>query len=286
MNQSGGVGLEKSLGLTLQRARQKAGLTQQAMCQRAGLSYSTLAKIERGAIKSPSIFTIKQIAEVLGSSLDDLVGSVNGRADTKKTTKSGVRFIYFDINGCLVRFFHRAFTAMAADTGVSPDTIETAFWQYNDAICTGEMTTQEFNRKLAKDLGIESLDWEKYYLDAVDPIPEMHDLVRWAAENSSSGLLSNIGSGFIDIMIKAGLLPDVAYDAIVDSSKVGVIKPSPKIYEIAEAMAGVPGNEILLIDDTRANLIPAGHAGWHVMWFNDYDSEESTKRVRTALEPA
>ncbi len=277
---------EKGLGLTLQRARQRAGLTQQAMCQQAGLSYSTLAKIERGAIKSPSIFTIKQIAEVLNSSLDDLVGTVPHGKESKKTTKSGVRFIYFDINGCLVRFFHRAFASIAHDTGLSPDAIETAFWQYNDAICTGAMSIADFNKAFAKDLGQPHIDWQKYYLGAVDPINEMHELVRWAGENYRIGLLSNIGSGFIDDMLKAGLLPNVAYDAIVDSSKVGVLKPDPKIYDIAESMAGVAANEILLIDDTRANLMPAQRAGWHVMWFNDYDSMEATERVRTALEPA
>jgi transcriptional regulator with XRE-family HTH domain len=53
------VGSEKALGKRLQEARQKAGLTQQQMCHKAGLSYSTLAKIERGAIKAPSIFTVR-----------------------------------------------------------------------------------------------------------------------------------------------------------------------------------------------------------------------------------
>jgi len=286
MNDKGVVGLEKSLGLTLQRARQKAGLTQQAMCQRAGLSYSTLAKIERGAIKAPSIFTIKQIAEVLHSSLDDLVGSVAGNAPDKKFTKSGVSFIYFDINGCLVRFFHRAFTAIAKDTDLSPDAIETAFWQYNDAICTGRMSIEDFNKSFAKDLDVPHMNWQKYYLDAVDPIIEMHELVKWASKNYQVGLLSNIGTGFVQSMLKHGLLPRIDYHAIVDSSKVGVLKPDPKIYEIAEAMAGVPASEILLVDDTRANLMPAQRAGWNVMWFNDYDSMEATERVRAALEPA
>jgi FMN phosphatase YigB (HAD superfamily)/DNA-binding XRE family transcriptional regulator len=276
---------EKSLGKHLQQARQRAGLTQQAMCQKANLSYSTLAKIERGAIKAPSIFTIKQIAQVLGVSLDELVGDMGSTA-TKKRTKSGVTFIYFDINGCLVRFYHRAFTAIAKDTGLSPDAIETAFWQYNDAICTGHMTIPDFNIAFAKDLGLPKIDWQSYYLKAVDPITEMHDLVRWAADNYRIGLLSNIGTGFVDDMKSTGLLPDIVYDAIVDSSKVGYIKPDPKVYEIAEAMAGVPGEEILLVDDTRANLMPAQRAGWHVMWFNDYDSIESTERVRIALEPA
>lgn len=277
---------EKTLGKQLQRARQAAGLTQQAMCQKANLSYSTLAKIERGAIKAPSIFTIKQIADVLDKSLDELVGMSLGGKTGKKTSKSGVSFVYFDINGCLVRFFHRAFTAMAQDTSISPDVIESVFWQYNDQVCSGEMDIPTFNQVLAKDLGIESIDWQSYYLKSVEPIAEMHELVRWAADNYRIGLMSNIGSGFIEDMMQHGLIPDVRFDAIVDSSKVGYIKPDPQIYEIAEAMAGVPSDQILLIDDTRGNLSPARSAGWHVMWFNDYDSIESTERIRTALEPA
>ncbi len=278
---------EKSLGQRLQSARQNAGLTQQAMCQKANLSYSTLAKIERGAIKSPSIFTIRSIAEVLGVSLDDLVGfkAVSNNSE-KQVTKSGVRFIYFDINGCLVRFFHRAFTAIAEDYQLTPDIIESTFWKYNDDVCTGEMTISQFNKQFAKDLGIERIDWEDYYIKAVEPIQEMHDLVRWASEHYLVGLMSNIGQGFIKQMMNAGLLPEVKYDAIVDSSEVGEIKPNPKVYQVAEAKAGVAAEEILLIDDTRANLMPAQKAGWHVMWFNDYDSAESAKRARIALEPA
>lgn len=277
---------EKTLGKQLQRARQSAGLTQQAMCQKANLSYSTLAKIERGAIKAPSIFTIKQIADVLEMSLDQLVGTALGGKSGKKVSKSGVTFVYFDINGCLVRFFHRAFTAMAKDYGVSPDVIESAFWQFNDLVCTGEMDIPSLNKAMAKELGLDNVDWQSYYLEAVEPIAEMHDLVRWAADNYHIGLMSNIGTGFIEDMQAHGLIPDVHFTAIVDSSKVGYIKPDPKIYDIAGAMAGVPADQILLIDDTRGNLTPARTAGWHVMWFNDYDSIESTERVRAALEPA
>lgn len=276
---------EKSLGTVLQQARQAAGLTQQQLCQKAHLSYSTLAKIERGAIKSPSIFTIKTIAEVLGTSLDELVGLSPVKSLIKRKTKSGVSFVYFDINGCLVRFFHRAFTAIATDTGVSPDVIETAFWRYNDAICMGKMSIADFNKAFAKDLDVKSLNWQEYYLKAVDPIPEMHELVRWASRHYNVGLLSNIGPGFVKDMLAHNLLPDLEYAAIVDSSKVGVIKPDQKIYDIAQKMANVPPQEILLIDDSRANLIPAQKQGWHVMWFNDYDPLDSTERVRAALEP-
>jgi transcriptional regulator with XRE-family HTH domain len=68
---------EKGLGQRLQHMRKEAGMTQQELCHKAELSYSTLAKIERGAIKSPSIFTIQNIATALGIGLDELLGSAS-----------------------------------------------------------------------------------------------------------------------------------------------------------------------------------------------------------------
>src|SRR5579862_5719437 len=102
---------EKALGKRLQLARKRAGLTQQELCQKAGLSYSTLAKIERGAIRTPSVFTVANIAAVTGVSLEELL-DMSGRgaggaampADTKKLSRTGVRFVYLDVNGVLVRF--------------------------------------------------------------------------------------------------------------------------------------------------------------------------------------
>jgi len=276
---------EKGLGKRLQKARQTAGLTQQQLCQQSGLSYSTLAKIERGAIKSPSIFTIGQIAAVLGTSLDNLVG-VSNTAQAKKRSKSGVSFAFFDINGCLVRFFHRAFTKLAEQTDAPADVIERTFWHYNDAVCKGEMSISDFNQALAKKLGVSKLDWQQYYMEAIDPIPEMHRVLEWAAKQYKVGLLSNIMPGFIEVMRTKGLVPNLNYAAVVDSSKVGFIKPERKIYETAQQMAGCPAEEILLVDDSRTNVMAAEKLGWHVLWFDDYRPAESAKRVRAVLEPA
>lgn len=276
---------EVGLGKVLQEARKSAGLTQQQLCQKAGLSYSTLAKIERGAIKAPSIFTIQAIAQSLGVSLSQLMGESEGKPPQKYRSKSGIKFVYFDINGCLVRFFHRAFTQLAADTGASADLIETAFWHYNDLVCRGEMPLADFNQAMAKQLRIADLDWQKYYLAAVDPISEMHEVVRWAANYYHVGLLSNIMPGFIDAMLAEGLLPDIQYAAIIDSSKTGAIKPEPAIYEAAQHYTNCDPSEVLLVDDSRANIMAAEKFGWRVLWFDDYRPEESSARVRGSLEP-
>lgn len=274
---------EKGLGVLLQTARRAAGLTQQELCQKTGLSYSTLAKIERGAIKSPSIFTIQQIAEALNTTVDVLLSGTSS-PNTKKRSKSGVTFVYFDINGCLVRFFHRAFSKVAADTGVSSDIVESTFWHYNDAVCRGDMSMEDFNSTLATCFEVDTFDWAPYYLDAVDSISETAELVNWATQHYQVGLLSNIMPGLIPSMLEKGLLPKIGYDVIIDSSEVKAIKPESRIYEIATEKAGVVPGEILLIDDSRTNLMAAEKLGWHVLWFDDYTPSESVHRIREALE--
>jgi len=277
---------EKGLGRRLQAVRVQAGLTQQALCHKAGLSYSTLTKIERGAIKSPSIFTIQGIANALGVSLDELMGNKPVLVNKKLRSKSGVSFVYSDINGCMVRFYHRAFTRLAEVSGAPADIIETTFWHYNDDVCRGDMTMDEFNQAFADALGLEHLNWLEYYLEAIDPIEEMHEVVRWAGQNYKIGLLTNIMPGFIDVMRKQGILPNVEYDVIIDSSEVRSIKPEAAIYDIATQRAACPASEILLVDDARTNLMAAEKQGWHVLWFDDYRPEESVSRIKDALEPA
>lgn len=277
---------EKGLGKRLQKARQDAGLTQQSLCHKASLSYSTLTKIERGAIKSPSIFTIQNIADALGVGLDELMGlSVRPQQIVKRRSKSGVTFVYFDINGCLVRFFHRAFTRLSEETGAPADSVETSFWHYNDLVCRGEMDLPTFNQKLTKELGARRpIDWTEYYMEAIEPIPVMHEMVRWTAQYYRVGLLTNIMPGFVNIMLQKGLLPNVGYEAIIDSSQVHAIKPEIAMYEIAAQKAQCPSEEILFVDDSRVNLMAAGKQDWRVLWFDDYRPDESVARIKSALE--
>lgn len=277
---------EVGLGVRIGTARRAAGLTQQQLCQKSGLSYSTLAKIERGAIKAPSIFTIQQVAEALNISLDELVGTgKKAKAPAaKKRSKSGIEFVYFDVNGCLVHFYHRAFAAIARDTGVSSDIVETVYWHYNDAVCRGDLAMDEYNKILADKFKVKKFDWNSYYLEAVEPIKETRKTLEWAAKHYKVGLLTNIMPGLVEGLKKKGYLPKLDYDAIVDSSEVKAIKPEAEIYKIATEKAGVKPEAILLIDDARANLMAAEQNGWRVLWFDDYRPAESIKRVKTALE--
>jgi len=277
---------EKRLGTVVQQARRAAGFTQQTLCNKSGLSYSTLAKIERGAIKAPSVFTLQTIARTLGLTIDELVEAASPNSEVrKKISRNGVRFVYFDMNGCLVRSASSAFGRLSEESGASQDTIETVFWQFNEDVCRGVRSIDELNTALAERLGV-MVDWNRYYLEAVEATPGMAEFMQWISANYRVGILTNTMPNLVQPLLDAGILPPIDYDAIVDSSLVHSLKPESRIYEIAAERAGVAPNEILLVDDDRPNLAAAGKQGWHTMKFHAFQPEESIAAIRDALQPA
>lgn len=276
----------QALGQAVGSARQAAGFTQQELCQRTGISYSTLAKIERGAIKSPSIFTVATIAQATSTTVEALLANVQApKPATKnyKTSDSGVRFVFFDVHGVLVCFYQRAFTKLARDTGLSEVKVSSSFWRYNDAICRGEITIQEFNQLIARQLSLRELDWFSYYLDAVAPIKEAQECLEQVARSYGVGLLTNIMPGLVDLLISHNKLPNLKYDAILDSSATGHIKPEPEFYQAAMTRAGVPANQILFIDDSPTNLMAAEKLGWQVLHFDLCSTDHSIDAINRAL---
>ena len=144
------------------------------------------------------------------------------RPTAKKRSKTGVRFVYFDVNGVLVRFFHRAFTEIAEDIGARADLAENLFWRFNDRVCSGEMSLEELNNLFKQELHVEAFNWKDYYMRSVEPMPGIKEFVEWTAKYYEIGLMSNSAPGFLDEMLANGLIPDVDYTAVVDSSKVGI----------------------------------------------------------------
>jgi putative hydrolase of the HAD superfamily len=54
---------------------------------------------------------------------------------------------------------------------------------------------------------------------------------------------------------------DELFDVVVESSKVGVRKPDPKIYELACEAMQVEPDEVVFLDDLGINLKPAAAMG-------------------------
>jgi putative transcriptional regulator len=65
----------------IRQAREKAGLTQARLAEAAGIAEQSLSRLERGAYE-PALSTVWSIAQVLGVTLDALVG---GTAKPQRT---------------------------------------------------------------------------------------------------------------------------------------------------------------------------------------------------------
>jgi len=60
------------IGKNIKKIRQQKKLSQEKLARSADISLNTLTKIESGFTKRPSLQTIKQIADALGITIDEL----------------------------------------------------------------------------------------------------------------------------------------------------------------------------------------------------------------------
>lgn len=94
---------------------------------------------------------------------------------------------------------------------------------------------------------------------AGDVRPEMVEAVRRCGERLKTGLLTNNVLGTMDDPRVGELL--ALFDAVVESSVVGVRKPEPAFYELACDLLEIAPPEAVFLDDLGINLKPARALG-------------------------
>lgn len=88
------------------------------------------------------------------------------------------------------------------------------------------------------------------------------------------GLLSNIGDETMDRLFPQPER-DELFDAFVLSSQVGLIKPSPQIFELTAERLNTPVGECVMIDDIPANVEGARAVGMQAILFTTNRQLES-----------
>lgn len=83
---------------------------------------------------------------------------------------------------------------------------------------------------------------------------------------------------------------DGIFDTIIESAVVGVRKPDPQIFTLGVEALGMRPDEVVVVGDSMdKDIIPAGKAGCHTVWFkgegwtNDPVDESPAGRVITDL---
>ena len=125
---------------------------------------------------------------------------------------------------------------MAAKHGLQYNDFEKVFQKYDDQICRGEISPQEFWDKYQDELLFQDSDinFLDYWVSKLSIIPETHKLIRdLVHSNISVGLLTNIYSGVFEKSLSIKLIPDVKYNSVIKSCEIKVIKPEKEIYLLA-----------------------------------------------------
>jgi len=126
-------------------------------------------------------------------------------------------------------------------------------------------------------------DHADFWTDHFEPIPETHTLARELSEKYRLGILSNAEPGMLQHCRKKGLIPQLLWEPVIDSSEHKTIKPEARIYEIAEKLSGVPAEELFFIDDVAAHIDAVKKRGWQGMVFDWNYPKKSVEKLEKLL---
>lgn len=187
-----------------------------------------------------------------------------------------VKAVIWDFGGVLTSSPFEAFNRLENDKGLPKDFIrkinatnpDTNAWALFER---SEISIEEFDAKFAEEaeaLGGNIRGREVIDVIAGDVRPEMVEALRRCKERFKVGCITNNvsageGAGMARTADKAAAVQEVMalFDHIIESSKAGVRKPDPRIYEMACKELGVSPADCVYLDDLGINLKPAKALG-------------------------
>jgi len=184
--------------------------------------------------------------------------------------KQPIQYVFFDLGG-VVFSFSRGLEAIAQQTGV-PLSDVTAYWQSrDDEICKGNLKPQRFWNDLVSHFGQgnRGVDFLRFWISHFSPIQKTHHAMKAIQSRGIQlGIITNIYPGVFDIAVRTGLVPDLNYQAVVQSCRIGIVKPDQQIFRHAIGLTGMRPNEVVLVDDRAENTHAVKKLGWHSLLFS------------------
>lgn len=195
-----------------------------------------------------------------------------------------IRALITDFGGVLVRTVDDTpRRTLEARLGLPPHTIEDRIFNGEASLLgqRGEMRYDEIWSRicaeLSPDRGMSARDLRKAFFggDVID-----HDLmafIRSVRPAVKTGLISNAWNNARQLFTETYAVAD-AFDVMVISAEEKIMKPDPRIYQIALERLGVSGPESIFVDDVLENVHGAEALGMHGIHFH------STEQVRWEIE--
>jgi putative hydrolase of the HAD superfamily len=103
---------------------------------------------------------------------------------------------------------------------------------------------------------------------------ELLDLLQSLKPKYKLAILSNASQDFIEEALRQNKV-EAMFDVIITSSKTGLVKPQPEIFEKTLAELGVQGSEALFVDDSSSNANAAKELGLQSTLYKGLDNLKS-----------
>ena len=183
-----------------------------------------------------------------------------------------IKTILWDIGGVLERTEdHRPRTAIAEKVGMHPDELSHLIFGRPDnyRIQRGEISLEEHIRNIASTLNVnyEEMDTilEPFFGgDRLDRSLVEH--IRALKQEYTTGVISNYMPPLRSKINDLWQIGD-AFDTLVISAEVGVMKPDPEIYKIALERTNSSPEQSIFIDDFIENVVSARNLGMNAIHF-------------------
>jgi epoxide hydrolase-like predicted phosphatase len=184
-----------------------------------------------------------------------------------------IRAVYFDLGGVIVRTEHQAPRERLAERlNMNYEDINNLVFESETArkASVGAITVEEHwasvTRRLGRPLSEADIIRAEFFAgDVLDR--DLLGFIRSLRPRYKTGVISNAWPDLRDYIIESNF--DDAFDTLVISAEVGVMKPEAKIYRLALKQLGVAAGEAAFVDDAPANVEAARTLGMQGILFRD-----------------
>ena len=182
-----------------------------------------------------------------------------------------IKAVIFDLAGVILHTIHGTFNSLLAERlGVRIEDVERVMNSpVNDLWDMGEVSDDEFYTYLLSELNLPVEKKEvmaKFVIDDFYVDQEMLIYIRELKKSCTTALLTNFPAHLHDFMRTAWHM-DGAFDHIIASADVKLIKPDPRIYQLTLDRIGCHAHEAVFIDDRENNVEAAATMGIRGIYF-------------------
>jgi putative hydrolase of the HAD superfamily len=184
-----------------------------------------------------------------------------------------IEAVFFDLGGVIIRTEYQAPREHLAERlGLSYEELVQLVFASESArqASIGLITVAQHWGTVANRVGrpateLAALRDEFFAGDILDR--SLLELIRSLHPRRKTGLISNAWLDLRDYIVGNGF--EDAFDCIIISAEVGVLKPDAAIYQLALDSVGAPPGRSVMIDDTAENIEAAEALGMHGILFRD-----------------